>query len=183
VRVRGDALAVTQAEPEVSESTSVRCSTEIIARFVSSKNIVSAKRSRTSERMPSTAAAGSATDESTATSPIPSPVIGAHAPPFSNTPNIRAPCDSSASPRPASQSGATTWLRMKSPDRPVMKAIGTPAAVIATRSVTMLRMAMVRVTGLAIGPSTSKRSPRLCTLHSPVRDAPPMNSGRMDIRP
>ncbi|WP_434315916.1 hypothetical protein [Leifsonia sp. P73] len=87
----------------------MRCSTEIIARFVSSKNIVSANRSRTSVRMPSTAASGRATDASTAISPIPSPVIGAHAPPFSKTPNIRAPCDSSASPRPASHSGATTW--------------------------------------------------------------------------
>ena len=96
----------------------------------------------------------------------PAPVIGAQAPPFSNTPNMRAPCWSSASPSPASHSGVTTWWRMKSPDRPVMNAIGTPAAAIETRSVTMLRMAMVRVTGLAMGPSTSKSRPRLCTVHS-----------------
>ena len=67
---------------------------------------------------------------------------------------------------PGVAEGATTWLRMKSPERPVMNAIGTPAAAMATRSVTMLRMAMVRVTGLAMGPSTSKRRPRLCTVHS-----------------
>src|SRR3954452_6399339 len=63
---------------------------------------------------------------------------------------------------------------MKSPERPVMNAIGTPAAAMETRSVTMLRMAMVRVTGLAMGPSTSKRRPRLCTVHSPHCD-----NGRM----
>ncbi|MFC5124469.1 hypothetical protein ACFPRL_14080 [Pseudoclavibacter helvolus] len=73
---------------------------------------------------------------------------------------MRAPGWLSASARPFSKSGSMTRSRMNCSERPVMNAIGTPAAASETRSSRMLWIAIVRVTGLAMGPSTSRSRPR-----------------------
>ena len=66
----------------------------------------------------------------------------------------------SASASPAAIKGATTCSRTKVSLRPVMKAMGTPAATSFTRSPGMLGCTIDRVTGEAIGPSMSRSSPR-----------------------
>ena len=94
---------------------------------------------------------GTVSSGSTCTSSAPAVV---QTPPFSQTAWSRAPAG-----RPASTRGRRTRSTTKSADLPVLSTTGTPAPSSLRRS-SSSAAATVLETGLATGPSTSRRRPR-----------------------